>query len=411
MPVYSHTRLSTFEQCPRRYYYQYIAKLAVEEEQGIEGFLGSLVHDALEKLYRDRMFGRGLTPYQLIKHFRAQWDRRFHDGIVIVRTDYGPDDYKRAGEQCLWRYHTRYAPFNQDTTIALEERIGFPLDKDGQYRITGVIDRLSQRPDGTYEIHDYKTSRRLPSQADQDQDRQLGLYQLGIQDRWNDTKRVELVWHFLQFDKDLRSTRTQIQLRQLRADTIRLVDEIEGREAEDDFEPNESPLCNWCPFPQTCPVRKHVTRTEALPVNRFLKEPGVKLVNRHSQIAGKIECLKEQIAELEAEQEEVDEALLAYAKREKVKVIVGSTHEARIAEREQIILPRKTQEPERFDKLDRLLRRNKCWPKISAMDMPTLRRIWKGELDDPGQIRKLLKPFVTEEKVTTVRFRARSTEE
>jgi len=64
MPTYSHSRLSTFEDCPRRYYYRYIARLVVEEEEGIEGFLGSLVHEALEKLYRDRMFGRVLTAHR-----------------------------------------------------------------------------------------------------------------------------------------------------------------------------------------------------------------------------------------------------------------------------------------------------------------------------------------------------------
>lgn len=39
MPTYSHSRLSAFEDCPRRYHYQYIAKLPVEEE-GIDGKRG-----------------------------------------------------------------------------------------------------------------------------------------------------------------------------------------------------------------------------------------------------------------------------------------------------------------------------------------------------------------------------------
>ena len=35
-----------------------------------------------------------------------------------------------------------------------------------------------------------------------DEDRQLALYQIGIQKMWNDVNRVELVWHYVAFDKE-----------------------------------------------------------------------------------------------------------------------------------------------------------------------------------------------------------------
>lgn len=37
----------------------------------------------------------------------------------------------------------------------------------------GYVDRLSKRPDGTWEIHDSKTSSRIPTQSEMDADRQL----------------------------------------------------------------------------------------------------------------------------------------------------------------------------------------------------------------------------------------------
>ncbi len=37
----------------------------------------------------------------------------------------------------------------------------------------GYVDRLSKRPDGTWEIQDYKISSRLPTQSEMDSDRQL----------------------------------------------------------------------------------------------------------------------------------------------------------------------------------------------------------------------------------------------
>jgi putative RecB family exonuclease len=53
MSVYSHSRLSCYEQCPQKYKLKYLDKVKTEVEQSIEAFLGSRVHETLEKLYQD----------------------------------------------------------------------------------------------------------------------------------------------------------------------------------------------------------------------------------------------------------------------------------------------------------------------------------------------------------------------
>ena len=52
MPTFSNSRLGTYEQCPLKYKYQYIDKIKVEEAKTVEAFMGSCVHEALEKHYR-----------------------------------------------------------------------------------------------------------------------------------------------------------------------------------------------------------------------------------------------------------------------------------------------------------------------------------------------------------------------
>ncbi len=74
------------------------------------------------------------------------------------------------------------------------------LDDQGEYLLRGYIDRLDRVKDRTYEIHE--TSKSLPEQSMMDEDRQLALYQIGIQKMWNDVNRVELVWHYVAFDKE-----------------------------------------------------------------------------------------------------------------------------------------------------------------------------------------------------------------
>jgi putative RecB family exonuclease len=115
----------------------------------------------------------------------------------------------------------------------------------------GYIDRVGRRADGTYEIHDYKTSRRLPAQQAVDCDRQLGLYQIALQKKRPDAHSVELFWHYLGHDRTLRSTRQPEQLAELCETTTKLIEHIER---EKRFEPHKSPLCDWCEYKPDCPA-------------------------------------------------------------------------------------------------------------------------------------------------------------
>ena len=133
--------------------------------------------------------------------------------------------------------------------MSLEERILINLDDSGYYKLCGYIDRLTEADDGCYEIHDYKTCSRLPSLETIENDRQLALYSIGVKQRCPDVKDVRLVWHFLKFDKEIDSTRTDKELEELKSKTIKLIDKIENTEK---IPTNPSRLCNWCKFKHLC---------------------------------------------------------------------------------------------------------------------------------------------------------------
>ena len=263
MTTYSYSRLNTFDSCPRKYHYQYVAKIKLEERfKSIEAFLGSRVHESLERLYRDRLNGKNLTKAESVSCFQEAWQKQFHDNIVIVKQEYTADDYQRVGVQCLEGFYDRHAPFDQSKTLDLEKRVFIDLHGDGRYKLQGYIDRLSQLRDGTFEIHDYKTSGSLPSQAEMDGDKQLALYQLGISDLWDDVVEVDLVWHYLRFDKEIRSRRSKDELEALKQDTVTRINAIESRgEKEPNFDTNVTSLCNWCEYQSICPARRHRIQT------------------------------------------------------------------------------------------------------------------------------------------------------
>ena len=372
--IYSHSQLSTYEQCPLKYKLCYRDKIKRDVE-GVEAFLGSTVHEALKKCYDHVRLARLATLEELLDSYDNLWQQNWHDEIIITRKDVTADDYRALGRKMIETYYRRHAPFNQDITIGTEMRIRFSLDDGGRYQFQGIIDRLARTQSGIYYIHDYKTSAYLPSQEDIDNDRQLAFYQIGVQKRWPGVQEVQLIWHYLAFDCRLVSQRSQEKIAGLVGETIRLIDELEATE---EFLPKESDYCEWCEYPDLCPMRKHLYIVEALPTNEYLSEPGVVLVNRYAE-------LKEKAGEIDEEIGKVKEALIDYARQEEVTVIRGSCHKVRVRFDEKLGFPRKG-EPGRENLDDTIIQAGK-WPEVSQLDTTALVKIvekglWDKELLD-----------------------------
>ncbi|MCZ7627028.1 MAG: PD-(D/E)XK nuclease family protein [Candidatus Methylomirabilis sp.] len=173
--VYSASRLSTYESCPLQYRYRYIDRIPRAEES-IEAYLGSRVHEVLSALYVTLQHGGQPGLADLLADYHRLWDQRWHDQVKIVKRDRSVEYYKEFGERCLVNYYRAHQPFNHGQTLGLEHQVATSLDPHGCYKIQGYIDRFVGVGAGRYEIHDYKTSGRLPSQQDVDVDRQLALY-------------------------------------------------------------------------------------------------------------------------------------------------------------------------------------------------------------------------------------------
>jgi putative RecB family exonuclease len=378
MPVYSHSQLSTYEECPLKYKLCYLDDIKRYTE-GVEAFLGNMVHETLKKCYDDLRLMKVNTLDEIFACYDSHWQKNWHDDIVIIRKEFTPEHYHALGRKMLETYYQRHAPFDGDITIGTEMRIRFSLDEGGKYQLQGLIDRLSRTADGIHHINDYKTSAHLPGQEDVDNDRQLALYQIGIQRKWPDIKDVRLVWHYLAFDRELVSKRSVEKLAELAQDTIVLIDKIESAE---EFPPKESALCDWCEYPDLCPNRKHFYTVEALPVNEYLKEPGVALVNRYAE-------LRERAREIDEETAKVKEALIEYARREGATVIRGSDRKARIKFDEKLKFPGKN-EPGRKG-LDETIVKAGKWQDVSQLDTTALTRIIEEGLWDKALIDDVMK--------------------
>ncbi|MCP4004697.1 MAG: PD-(D/E)XK nuclease family protein [bacterium] len=259
MTVYSHSRLSSFENCPRQFKYRYVDKIKVDTE-GVEAFMGKRAHEILERLYHH--IARNNRPpslAQVLDRFRKDWALAWHDQIQIVRSENPPEFYLKRGERCLENYYRSNYPFEEGETVSIEERLLLSLDETGRYQAQGIVDRIVRRAPGHYEIHDYKSGGYLPKQARFDADRQLAMYQIGLEQTYDDVQEVELVWHYLFFNKTIRSSRTPEQLVSLKQDTVALIDSIE---AESEFKTQPSQLCRWCDYNQICENARGVEKRD-----------------------------------------------------------------------------------------------------------------------------------------------------
>lgn len=388
MPAYSHSQLSTYETCPHKYRLAYIQKIKRDTE-GVEAFMGSRVHDALEKLYRDVKMTKLNTLEELLDFYHQSWEKNWSETIQIIRKGYRAEDYRRLGEKCITDYYKRYYPFDQGRTLGIEETIYFPLEEEKGYWIRGVIDRLTLLDHSILEIHDYKTSNRLPTQADVQSDRQLAFYQMGVEGKWKDIQEIKLVWHYLAFDVEVQSLRTPEELQRLRQETMELIKKIES---DRELFPKESPLCDWCDYQSLCPKRKHRIVVENLPPNEYLQEEGVNLVTRYVELKEKKGIL---IGEIDAELARVEEAIFAYTQREELEAIYGSDHVAKIKIEMKEKYPLKG-DPSR-KALDEFIRNAGKWMEVSDLNPWMLARILERG-GWPPSLAKKVKEFSTVEK-------------
>lgn len=257
MTTYSHSRLSAFEKCPLSYKYKYLDKIKPEIRFiGIEAFTGSAVHEALEYLYRRRLkMPDADTPLiLLLDKYEAIWNAQWSEDVTIVKEGLTREDYFLQGKQILADYYKAHQPFDEEITLSVEQRIDVNIEG---FKVMGFIDRVAEnKQTGSLEIHDYKTSGRLPDVCELEKDRQLVLYQLGARQKYPqyEEKPAEVVYHYLRFNCAFRFQKTAEELEVVKREIVDLIQTIELAAWENNFKACVGPLCRWCEFSTLCPA-------------------------------------------------------------------------------------------------------------------------------------------------------------
>jgi putative RecB family exonuclease len=394
---YSHSRIACFEQCPLKFKFTYVERPSLAIPEGIEAFLGTMVHESLQGLYDLRTAGKTLERAALLEDFSREWSKKLPPDVRVVRRELEPGDYRRVGLRCLALYYDRYHPFDQGITMATEHRLMFPIRGPDGPTIIGFIDRLVRTGPEQFEIHDYKTAARLPSQRALDGDRQLALYELGLRRTWPEAVReVELVWHYLRFDSELRSRRTEQDLARVEQDTLNSIAAIEDAEKTASFPPHEGALCSWCDYRTLCPVFSHKESTSSMAEEVFRADAGVTLVDEYA-------AADLQEKEARARRQTLRERIIAYALEKGYTRLVGSAHQINVASSRRATWPSPGSDPQTYTEIVELLRESGLWDRVTDLSPSKLEQVLE-ESEVPENLAERLRRFRDEKELHTVRL-------
>ncbi|MBS1266200.1 MAG: hypothetical protein MAG795_00167 [Candidatus Woesearchaeota archaeon] len=386
MANFSNSRINTFQQCKLRYKYQYIDRIKTEIETSIEAFMGDMVHQALEKLYKDVKFKKTVSLQELLDFYQKLWDDNWREGIEIVRKEYSAENYKQMGIGFIRDYYKRKKPFNRTKTLGLETVNLAEIAPGIKYHIR--IDRLALDGD-TYEIHDYKTSNSLPTQEKVNQDKQLTLYTYGLRKMYPDAKKVKQIWHYLAFDKDIVLERTDGEIEKARLEVLEIIKEI-GKCKK--WPAKASALCGWCQFKPICPKFKHKYDIKEKSPQELSQDKGVNLVDEYVKIS-------EKIKKLEIKKDKLKQSLVHYSDKKNIEVVYGTDMRATVKTYPRLSFPKKNDSNRKdFFKTLKLVG---LWDKLATADVYQLAKMINSHKVS-SDIVDLLDEYISKSKIHRV---------
>jgi RecB family exonuclease len=245
----SYSSISSYELCPLQYRFRYVDGRPTRRTPALS--FGECLHEALRRFHAQPV---PVAPSleRLLGFLEDAWD---------------PSTYASEEEERAYRGHARevLTAYHRDNArefrvpVALEQR--FAIDVDG-VKVSGIIDRMDRHPDGSYEIIDYKTNRRLPPRRFVESDLQLSIYYLAAWEVWGIVPE-RLTLYFLLPGQPMTVTRRAEDLEATRA---RIAEVAAGIRAGA-FDPKENRLCDWCDFQARCPLFAHRFAREETPVD------------------------------------------------------------------------------------------------------------------------------------------------
>ena len=314
--MYSFSQLQVFLQCPLKYRYQYVDKIPRKEfVESADTLLGKIVHESLEKLYKDINALKTPSKEALLEFYHnlrttKEAETLAHQGEMMIHGEYTIDDYKHRGAVYLEKYYDKHQPFTDIKVIDTE--LDFVFDLTDEIKFKMIVDRLDKMGD-TFIISDYKTNKKLPTQDKDGYIEQLTMYGIGINQKYGKYfEQLKAKLYFLHFDIEDERDLTKERMDLVADKYINLIKEIDAAKwsyalgNKKIFPAQQSPLCNYCDYQTMCPLFNYINTDEEV-VSSLSDKTITALVDDFATI-------KTQLSELEKQEEGLKNIFLEYIK-------------------------------------------------------------------------------------------------
>ena len=242
----SYSAFDTYQNCPLKYKFQQVDKIRTPKSK--EAVFGTVLHDTMKFIHTPGILSPTLE--QAMEHFSNHWNPAVFEDENEERAAFS------QGVKIIQEYYKKNNPADFNI-VNLESRFQIEIGgKDEKHIISGIIDRIDRTEDG-FEIIDYKTTKKMPTQERVENDVQLSVYlkaflSLYPQEIAN-LENIKVSLYFLKHNVKLSAQRTTEQLEETEKVFLETIELIK----EQKFKPNVSPLCDWCGYQSQCPMWKH----------------------------------------------------------------------------------------------------------------------------------------------------------
>ena len=149
--VLSPSSINSYKSCPRKFLYEKVIQINIEEGSWDSANYGSAIHNVLEKSAKSKIEnGEYLSKEDAFEMFSMSMNRE----IFKCRAD--KENFIKRGKGVFENYYRHFCETPQSMLYGVEDKFD-GVDVDGTM-LKGSIDRVERLSDGTYALYDYKTS-------------------------------------------------------------------------------------------------------------------------------------------------------------------------------------------------------------------------------------------------------------
>jgi len=239
----SHYKARMYQECPKKYYYVYVAKRRELTKPHPYLVFGEILHTVLRDFFRFRSEIRNEETIKVL--LNNYWRHYSPQAAGIVDEATMKEYYERAVK--MLEEFTKTQNLNAQPVLT-EKTLEMPLEKD--LVLLGKVDRADEEPDGTLSVMDYKTGKYREEYAEADR-LQLMTYALLVQ--YLLKKKVsKTAFLYLEENQLIQGTPTPESLDLTKATYQQIRQDIKRSEKTRTYHAYPGNFCPWCDYLPIC---------------------------------------------------------------------------------------------------------------------------------------------------------------